>query len=138
MMALPKGLTHLHKNHLRKIRALPTSHEAALPKSKCLFVWEDGKPIKDFRASWEKACELAGVPGLLFHDLRRTAVHNLIRAGVSEKVAMAISGHKTASMLWQYNITDTRDIQEAERRMQLYLEQQQSAEPTEPQDVKPS
>jgi integrase len=119
-----------------------TSCQLSSPKSKCLFVWEDGKPIKDFRASWEKACELAGVPGLLFHDLRRTAVRNLIRAGVSEKVAMAISGHKTASMLWRYNITDTRDIQEAGRRMQLYLEQQQSAEPTEkptePQDVKPS
>jgi integrase len=112
------------------------------PKSKYLFVWEDGSPIRDFRGSWEQACEIAGVPGLLFHDLRRTAVRNLIRAGISEKVAMAISGHKTASMLWRYNITDTRDIKEAGRRMQLYLEQLGNAQPTEKPteylNVKPS
>lgn len=118
-----------------------TSCRSKSPKSKYLFVWEDGKPIRDFRGSWEKACQLAGVPGLLFHDLRRTAVRNLIRAGISEKVTMAISGHKTASMLWRYNITDTRDIQEAGRRMQLYLEQLGNAEttekPTECSNVKP-
>lgn len=112
------------------------------PKSKYLFVWEDDSPIRDFRGSWEKACETARLPGLLFHDLRRTAVRNLIRAGVSEKVAMAISGHKTASMLWRYNITDTRDIREAGRRMQLYLEQLGNAQPmekpTESSNVKPS
>ena len=44
---------------------------------------------------------------------------------------MVISGHKTASMLWRYNITDTRDIQEAGRRMQLYLEQLSNAQLTE-------
>jgi integrase len=112
------------------------------PNGKYLFIWDDGKPIRDFRGSWEKACELAGLPGLFFHDLRRTAVRNLIRAGVSEKVAMAISGHKTASMLWRYNITDTRDIQEAGRHAERYLEQLRTAEPTEKptecSNVKPS
>ena len=43
-------------------------------------------PIKDFRRSWDLACQAAGVPGLLFHDLRRTAVRNLRRAGVAESV----------------------------------------------------
>lgn len=55
------------------------------PNSKHLFVWEDGTPIKDFRGSWESACAAAGLPELLFHDLRRTAVRNMIRAGVPRR-----------------------------------------------------
>jgi len=48
----------------------------------------------------------------------------MIRAGVPEKIAMQISGHKTASMLWRYNITDTRDIKDAGKRTGRYLEEQ--------------
>jgi integrase len=103
---------------------------------KCVWLFSrDGKPIKSFRADWARACEAAGVPGLLFHDLRRTAVRNMIRAGVPEKVAMQISGHKTASMLWRYNITDTRDIKEAGKRTGSYLKserkEQHAEKPTE-------
>lgn len=97
------------------------------PNSNHLFTWEDGRPIMDFRAAWEKACASAGLPGLLFHDLRRTAVRNMIRAGVPENVAMEVSGHKTASMLWRYNIVDTRDIKEAGRRTERYLREQKAA-----------
>ncbi len=78
--------------------------------------------MKSFKADWERACIQAGVPALLLHDLRRTAVRNMIRAGVPEKVAMQISGHKTASMLWRYNITDTRDVKDAGKRTERYLE----------------
>jgi integrase len=97
------------------------------PNSKHLFIWEDGGPIKDFRGSWEKACESAGLPGLLFHDLRGTAVRNMIRAGVPEKIALEGSGHKTASMLWRYNIVYARDIKEAGRRTERYLQEQKAA-----------
>ncbi len=86
------------------------------PKDKHLFVWEDGSPIKDFRGSWEKACVSVDLRDLLFHDLRRSVVRNMIRAGVSDKVAMQISGHRTPAMLWRYDITDTRDVVEAGRR----------------------
>ena len=39
------------------------------------------KPVRDFRKRWENLCANAGVPTLLFHDLRRTAARNLRAAG---------------------------------------------------------
>lgn len=103
---------------------------------KCIWLFSRaGKPVKSFKGDWEQACAAAGVPDLLFHDLRRTAVRNMIRAGVPEKVAMKISGHKTASMLWRYNITDARDIKDAGKRTERYLQaqnaQQHAGKPTE-------
>jgi integrase len=79
------------------------------------------KPIKDFRASWDLACERAGVPDLLFHDLRRTAVRNLRRAGVPETVIMKITGHRTRAVFERYNITDHSDTQEAGRQAEKFL-----------------
>jgi len=96
-----------------------------LESPKCTWLFSrGGKPIKDFRKDWEDACDAAGVSGLLFHDLRRTAVRNMLRAGVQEKVAMQISGHKTNSMLWRYNITNERDIRDAGERTEAYLKAQ--------------
>jgi hypothetical protein len=75
-------------------------------------------------------------------DLLAGAVCNLIRAGIPEKIAMQISGHKTASRLWRYNIIDARDIQEAGKRTERYLEaqkgQQHAELPTEYFGTKPS
>ena len=44
-----------------------------------VFTRSEGKPVEDFRGTWDMACEQAGVPGLLFHDLRRTAARDLRR-----------------------------------------------------------
>src|SRR3954454_12391664 len=82
-------------------------------------------PIKNFRASWILACQRAGVPGLLFHDLRRTAVRNLRRAGVQETVIMKITGHRTRSIFERYNITDETDTREAGRKAGEYLAKEQ-------------
>jgi integrase len=81
-----------------------------------VFFHGSGRPLTDFRASWKRACKAAGVPGILFHDLRRSAVRNLDRAGVSESVAMAITGHKTTSVYRRYRILDESDLRDALER----------------------
>jgi len=89
--------------------------------SQFIFDRGDGEPIGEFRKSWKTACVAAGVgqwmkrgkrrvwQGRIFHDLRRSAIRDLIRAGVGQAFAMTISGHKTVSVFQRYNITDEDD-----------------------------
>jgi hypothetical protein len=110
----------------------------------------DGKPIKDFRVTWHRACIAAGVGcmvcpdctaltldsngrcptcsriwkakeqkyvGTIFHDLRRTAIRDMVRRGIPEKVAMTISGHKTRDVFERYNIGDEKDLRLAAEKM---------------------
>lgn len=78
-----------------------------------VFTRADGKRVKDFREQWRNACVTAGVPNLLFHDLRRTAARNLRRAGVAEGVIMKIGGWRTRSVFERYAIVAQSDIKDA-------------------------
>jgi integrase len=93
-----------------------------IPSTATLVFHHGDKPIVDIRKAWHTACKKAGVPNLLFHDLRRSAVKNMDEAGISRDVAMSISGHKTQSMFSRYNITTTKRARQALEQVQVYRE----------------
>lgn len=112
----------------------------------------NGKPICDPRRAWAAACKAAGlvkpklgkdgkpvtefvdgkqtivmVPSRIFHDLRRSSVRNMVRAGVREGVAMAISGHRTRAVFDRYNISSDEDLRQALKQTQEHVKAQPAA-----------
>jgi integrase len=89
----------------------------------CPWVFHNnGVRMQTFYKTWKWACTGAGISGKkLVHDFRRTAVRNLVRAGVPERVAMMITGHKTRAVFERYNIVSAGDLEEAAKRIDAQI-----------------
>jgi len=101
-----------------------------------------GRPWADLKSPFRKACEAAGVKygmdgGIVLHDLRRTAITEFRRAGVSESVVMKISGHKTRAVFERYNIVDEEDLHRAVRDLERHRAGQEMDKVTEESPERP-
>ena len=81
----------------------------------------DGVTVRAWRYALRDACRKAKVPHRLLHDCRRTAARNLIRAGVPERIAMLLTGHKTRAVFDRYNIVNEQELLTAGQRLAAYL-----------------
>lgn len=102
-------------------RAILARRSAARRLDCPLIFHREGQPMGSFRKSWANACKKAGVPGLLFHDLRRSAVRNMVRAGVDKTIAKRLSGHRTDAVFDRYNICSDEDLRQAALKHEAYV-----------------
>jgi integrase len=86
-----------------------------------------GSPVLTFDKAWRSARKRAGVPSRVLHDFCRTAVRNLVRAGVSESVAMQLCGHKTRKVFDRYSIVSERDLREGVAKLAPQSEREAAA-----------
>lgn len=140
---------YLNEELAKELQTLHSSRQLGCP-----YVFHrNGEQVKDFRGAWDAACIKAGlcqplkdeegkavivkdrkgnekvvmIPTKIFHDFRRTAIRDMVRSGVPERVAMKISGHKTRSVFDRYNIVSDQDLKEAAIKKQAYHDRQNTS-----------
>ena len=115
---LPAELVAQLREHLASLDAYQVKVGRVFRR---VFIYTDGQQrgqqVGLFRKPWRRACRAAGKPGTIVHDLRRSGIRNMIRNGISETVAMRVSGHRTSSMFRRYNITSDEDLRAVAERM---------------------
>ena len=105
---------------VRKLLEAQRAQRDALKKHGivCPYVFQrNGKPITSIIKAFKAGCRAAGYPGRIPHDLRRSAVRNLVRSGIPESVAMKLTGHRTRSVFDRYNISSADDLREATSKL---------------------
>lgn len=115
---------YVHVTEFKDVIDVQHKEHEALKKADtiCQYVFQrKGKPVKSWRKAWNVACKLAGCPGRKPHDFRRTAVRNLTRAGVTDTIAMAVTGHRTRAVFDRYDITSEADLDDAAAKLQALV-----------------
>jgi integrase len=72
--------------------------------------------------AWRRACIAAGCPRALIHDLRRTMVRDMRRAGVSLAVAMNTVGHANLAVHQGYSVVAREDQVDGLAALEAYRE----------------
>jgi len=117
----------------KKARSLPLigtlldiiKRRIKLREPACPYVFHRaGMPIKSFRKAFQAAAKAIGQPKLVPHDMRRSAIRNFRKAGLSESEGMKLSGHRTNSVFKRYDIVDDEDARQAMRQAQDFLKQE--------------
>lgn len=116
MFPLTPELREILSRQRERTRRLELATEQVIP----WVFHRDGKQIKDYYGGWDRACRLAGYPDRVAHDLRRTAVRNLERAGVPRSAAMKMTGHKTESVYRRYAIVDEAMLREGADKLSAF------------------
>jgi integrase len=114
-------------SELRRILEGQKEKREALAKNAQICPWvfnRKGKLLGEFKHSWKTVCTNAGLPGRPMHDFRRTAVRNLVRAGIPARVAMKMTGHKTRSVFERYNIVSEGDLRGAATKLDNFFDKE--------------
>ena len=116
MFPLTPELSEILSRLLEQTRQLEKASERVIP----WVFHRKGKPIRDYYGAWDEACRLARLPDRIAHDLRRTAVRNLERAGVPRSASMKMTGHKTESVYRRYAIVDETMLREGAAKLAAF------------------
>jgi integrase len=109
---------------MERQREFSTGERVFSWKQNAKLVVAKEKALGSHLKGWDRASEDAGLPGLLFHDLRRSAIRNMERAGIPRSVAMRLSGHKTEAVYRRYDIVSEGDLKDAASKMQAFKQEQ--------------